>query len=190
MFHFRCAARPLSTIIVYAVTFVRCPAAIAVWIFNETLKYNLWILMSCQMMPKRWFSIIINTTMPVHQPQPRSIAASHHRQPQQQQQQRGWLSVCLSVCLQWMQNERVEQEAGQGLVGRATGGKGCAARPFVCPGDWAKQMLVTLSHYCTHYGLGKRVRLSERDWESMQINCNLGPKIHAESIADSPANFR
>lgn len=35
--------------------------AVLGWFFNETLKYNLWILMSYQMMPKRWFSIIINT---------------------------------------------------------------------------------------------------------------------------------
>lgn len=37
-------------------------SAIAGRFFNETLKYNLWILMSCQMMPKRWFSIIINAS--------------------------------------------------------------------------------------------------------------------------------
>lgn len=50
-------------------------SAIAGWFFNETLKYNLWILMSCQMMPKRWFSIIINASAAAStSPAPRQTA--------------------------------------------------------------------------------------------------------------------
>lgn len=77
------------------------------WFFNETLKYNLWILMSCQMMPKRWFSIIINTTLP---PSVASASASTAASVAGASSTTtttvlgGWLTVWPSVCPSWMQN--------------------------------------------------------------------------------------
>lgn len=126
LFHFRCVATPTShhyRTRTRTRRYVRCPAAVAVWFFNETLKYNLWILMSCQMMPKRWFSIIINTTMPAHQPQHQQ---QHHHQ--QQQQQQGCLSVCTECKMKGLSKRPEETLA--------------ARRRKVA----SMQMLVTLSH--------------------------------------------
>lgn len=98
-------------------------------IFNETLKYNLWILMSCQMMPKRWFSIIISTTLP-----PSVASASASTTPPAGASSpvstttflAGWLSVCQSGPAECKINGlRIR------LVPRGTSG-GVVARPFVC----------------------------------------------------------
>lgn len=115
-------------------------------------------------MPKRWFSIIINTTMPAHQPQPQHrIITSHHNNNEDafspvcpyvclpvclSVHLSACLSICLSACLSVCRPVCLPvylsavhaKWTGWARRGQArpsgSGGQGSAAWPFVCQGDW------------------------------------------------------